>query len=81
MVGGELVRRLLDRHAARGGLRRDVYLLTLETTRGGYERLGFARVEEKADVPEQMRFEVAAGELVSALLGNRLVCMRGRDDD
>ena len=40
------------------------------------ERLGFDRVA-KASVPEQMAFEVTAGEALSALLGNKLVCMRG----
>ena len=75
-VGSELVRRLCARHVQRGGARRDLYLITLEPTCGWYEGLGFSRVERQ-DLPPQMGLEVAAGEAVSWVLGNRLVCMRG----
>ena len=73
-IGRSIVRRLLERHEANGRLLEDTYLLTLEPTVGWYEQLGFRRADAAPDV---MAFEVAAGEALSAVLGNRLVCMRG----
>lgn len=75
-IGSALVRRLLEQHEQSGRAVADMYLLTLEPTVGWYERFGFCRVE-KRDVPQPMAFEVAAGEALSALLGNQLCCMRG----
>lgn len=77
-VGTKLVQKLLQRHTQRGCSRRDLYLITIESRCRWYERLGFERVD-KENVPSQMRFEIAVGEVISSVLGNRLVCMRGRD--
>ena len=76
-IGGAIVRRLLARHMQEGQPATALYLLTLEPTTGWYEKLGFQKVGAKSDVPAAMAFEVAAGEALSALLGNQLVCMRG----
>lgn len=76
-VGSALVRRLMKRHAQRGGNGRDVFLLTLDSTRSWYERLGFEVVSPEQVIPRQLAVEVAAGGALSALLGNRLICMRG----
>ena len=76
-VGSALIRKLLDRHEQKGRLRSDVYLLTLENRCSWYEQQGFSRVAV-AQVPQQMGFEMAAGRALSALLGNQLVCMRGK---
>lgn len=77
-VGRALVSRLLRRHAQRGFLLSDVYLLTLEPTCSWYEGMGFERIGRPELVPAPMAFEVAAGTALSFLLGNKLVCMRGR---
>jgi N-acetylglutamate synthase-like GNAT family acetyltransferase len=76
-VGAALVARLLEQHRRRGRSVADTYLLTLEPTCGWYERLGFSRVDEER-APRQMALELAAGKALSALLGNQLACMRGR---
>ena len=78
-VGSALVNRLLVRHSAMGRVAADIYLLTLAPTAGWYERLGFGCVP-KMEVPRGMAFELAAGEALSAVLGNELVCMRMRAD-
>ena len=74
-VGRALVTRLLERHASRGRMVGDTFLLTLAPTAGWYEQFGF-RIVPKARVPEPMGLEVAAGEALSFVLGNELVCMR-----
>ena len=76
-TGAAIVRRLLERHAARGLSAADIYLLTLASTAGWYEGLGFEQVSEPRDVPEPMAFEVAAGRVVTGLIGAELVVMRG----
>jgi len=73
-IGRAIVRRLLERHEADGRAVEDTYLLTLEPTVGWYEQFGFQRVDV---APDAMKFEVAAGEALSAVLGNQLVCMSG----
>lgn len=78
-IGTAIIERLLDRHVSEGrGDLSDIYLLTLDSTCGWYENLprAFVRVP-KAQVPTSMAFEVSAGEALSFLLGNTLVCMRG----
>lgn len=75
-VGSALIRQLRARHESSGRRMADVYLLTLDPTAGWYEQFGFARVA-KEHVPASMAFEVTAGEALSAVLGNKLVCMRG----
>lgn len=84
-VGGELVRRLLDGHRGRfggggvGGVDavRDTYALTLRKTLGWYEGLGFEEVTGEGEVPAQMDLEVKAGRLLTGLIGEELVCIRG----
>ena len=76
-TGAAIVRRLLERHAARGLSAADIYLLTLASTAAWYEGLGFEQVSEPRDVPEPMAFEVAAGRVVTGLIGAELVVMRG----
>lgn len=76
-VGSSLVRRLLERHQGQQGHSlSDIYLITLAPTCPFYEVLGFRRLEERRLVPKQMAFEVAAGQVLSAVLGNELACMR-----
>ncbi len=75
-VGSALVRRLLRRHEQRGRALRDVYLLTLAPTSAWYAQFGFATVDAPERVPSPMALEVAAGTMLSAVLGNELVCMR-----
>jgi N-acetylglutamate synthase-like GNAT family acetyltransferase len=74
-VGSALVHRLLDLHKAAGRPLESVYLLTLAPTIPFYKRNGFIRCTED-EVPSAMAFEVAAGSAISAILGNKLVCMR-----
>ena len=77
-IGQALVRRLLATHVESGQSLDEMYLLTLSSTVGFYEKLSFTVVDE-AEVPKEMAFEVSAGKAVSFLLGNTLVCMRHRD--
>ena len=66
-----------DAYSARGLSAAEIYLLTLASTAGWYEGLGFEQVSEPRDVPEPMAFEVAAGRVVTGLIGAELVVMRG----
>lgn len=75
-IGSSLVSRLLERHQSNARPLATLYLITLEPTCTFYEKLGFARLEEERQIPTQMAFEVKAGEVLSALLGNKLACMR-----
>lgn len=75
-IGSSLVRRLLERQSATGASLANIYLITLEPTCPFYESLGFRRLDEARQIPRQMAFEVRAGEALSALLGNKLICMR-----
>lgn len=77
-VGSELVRRLLRAHEEQGRSLVALSLLTLEPTIAFYEPLGF-RPATSDEVPKEMALEVAAGTALSAVLGNKLVCMRWRD--
>ena len=78
-IGTELIKRVLQRHVDRGRKLSDVYLLTLATTvQWYYDSFGFEVVPEE-QVPEQMRFEIAAGKLITRLIGAKLCCMRGVD--
>lgn len=55
-----------------------VHLLTLASTAGFYERLGFRTAES----PPPMQLELAAGTVVAGLArSERLVCMRWSDGD
>ena len=50
----------------------DVYALTLSRTVDWYSSLGFAVAE---GIPKPMEFEVAAGNVLTKLMGNQLVCL------
>ena len=73
-IGSELVRRLLAKHAMLERRNLDVYLLTLATTKGWYQSLGFELTD---DPPESMKFEMDAGNIITKLIGAELICMRG----
>ena len=72
-VGGDLVREVLSQHRRRRRNGGDVYVLTLSRTVDWYRSFGFV---EETNVPRPMEFEVAAGSVISKLMGNRLVCLR-----
>mmetsp|Transcript_4202 Transcript_4202/g.11630 ORF Transcript_4202/g.11630 Transcript_4202/m.11630 type:complete len:80 (+) Transcript_4202:990-1229(+) len=73
-MGSELVRRVMAEHAVMGRSASDVYALTLESTLDWYAKLGFKKTD---DVPAPMGFEVAAGSIITKLIGAQLVCVRG----
>lgn len=76
-IGTELVRRVLQRHVDAGKSKRDVYLLTLATTAKWYaDNFNFEIVPEE-EVPAPMSFEMAAGKIITRLIGAKLCCMRG----
>jgi len=79
-VGTALVQRLLEAHQSEGRSVAALYLLTLEPTAGWYEESFGFRTVAKDRAPQQMALEMAAGEALSAILGNRLVCMRGSEE-
>ena len=79
-VGSELVRRLLAEHSAAGRSQGDVYLLCLEGSVGWYSTFGFETLPP-TEAPKSMAFEVAAGGVLTKLLGERLVCMRREAED
>ena len=79
-IGSELIQRVIQRHVNRGRALSDVYLLTLATTVAWYYNFGFEVVPEE-EVPAQMAFEIAAGKLITRLIGAKLCCMRGVSDD
>lgn len=75
-VGSELVRRIMREHLLLDRSAADVYALTLESTLGWYAELGFSKTDED-EIPSPMRFEVAAGSVITKLIGAKLVCIRG----
>ena len=77
-IGSELIRRIMNEYKQTGKSPEDVYVLTIDA--GFYERLGFKVIESKGDIPEQMDFEIAAGSVVTGIIGKDLVCMRGYED-
>lgn len=74
-VGTAIVEALLKRHDAAAAANRDVCLLTLKPTVLFYEPHGFRIVGDISMMPKTIQVEFAAGNLVSLLLGNDLVCM------
>ncbi|KAL3785728.1 hypothetical protein HJC23_006297 [Cyclotella cryptica] len=74
-IGSELVRQVLNRHVANNQIGRDIYALTLAKNLNWYEQFGF-KCEEK--VPEAMAFEMTAGNAITKLIGEQLVCIRTR---
>lgn len=71
-VGSELVRQVLTRQSTQNKSGRDVYALTLAKNVKWYEQFGF-EIEQK--VPGSMNFEVAAGNAITKLIGEKLVCI------
>ena len=76
-IGSNLVRSVLEQHRQsfrKGGGGDDVYALTLSRTVDWYTK-SFGFVEEKS-IPKPMEFEVAAGNVITKLMGNELICLR-----
>lgn len=77
-IGTNLVRSVLEQHRqsfqnGEGGGGDDVYALTLSRTVGWYTKLfGFV---EAAVIPKPMEFEVLAGNVITKLMGNELICL------
>jgi GNAT superfamily N-acetyltransferase len=81
-IGGALVQELLSRHddANEGDVgpssqTKVVVLLTLRPTAPLYEKYGFEILNDMSEMPLSLQFEYKAGSIVSAFLGNDLVCM------
>ena len=72
-VGSELVRQVLQHQCSGNKPGRDVYALTLSKNVEWYKQFGFVTVEK---VPEAMSFEVVAGNAITTLIGEELVCIR-----
>lgn len=77
-IGGALVQELLSRHDAKydGPKQPEVVLLTLRPTTPLYEKYGFEILNDVSEIPLSLQFEYKAGSIVSAFLGNDLVCMK-----
>ena len=72
-IGSGILRRLLSQHRASSASEGRVCLLTLRSTRGFYERLGFAVTSSP---PLPMLLEYAIGTVVAkAAVDDSLVCM------
>jgi len=69
-IGSEVVRRLLVKHR---GPASNVYILTLNSTREWYQNIGF---EVTMEPPEKMKFEMAAGKIITNFINEELICMR-----
>jgi GNAT superfamily N-acetyltransferase len=76
-IGSELIRRVMKRHIDLGRSAKDVYLLTLDSTKVWYNRFGF---EETNDPPTAMAFEMTAGGIITKLMAEKLVAMQGGHD-
>lgn len=77
-VGTELVRTLLQEYQESGYNTNDLYLLTIQTRMNWYRaQFGFQAVPDSKSIPEAMQFEVFVGNIITKLLNNQLVCMRG----
>ena len=89
-IGTELVRRVLRQRLLPAAdqqqqllpppsLPTSIYCLTLATTAPWYEdNFGF-EIVSSSDVPAPMALEVAAGSIITKLIGAQLCCMRGTD--
>lgn len=76
-IGNAIVQALLDRHHASGPHSPRVCLLTLKPTIPFYEPLGFREASEveRKSLPKAIQLEFQAGNALSFVLGNDLVCM------
>jgi GNAT superfamily N-acetyltransferase len=70
-IGSDLITGVLTRTNRQKG--KYVYALTLAKTVPWYEQFGFV---QEAEIPKPMAFEVAAGKVVTKLIGEELVCIR-----
>uniref|UniRef100_A0A7S1BYV7 N-acetyltransferase domain-containing protein n=1 Tax=Corethron hystrix TaxID=216773 RepID=A0A7S1BYV7_9STRA len=75
-IGSELTRRLMEKHTKAGRKGKDVYLLTLDSTKSWYRDFGFEVTDEP---PASMALEIAAGGILTKFVGGELICMRGDD--
>ena len=76
-IGRSLVRSVLDQHGDLGRGREAIYALTLSSTLDWYSTsFGFVEANGPGEVPAPMALEVAAGTVLTKLMGNRLVCLR-----
>jgi len=76
-IGSDLVQSVLDQHKQLGRANEAVYALTLSSTVDWYRsNYGFVTVADTKDVPKPMALEVAAGKIITKLMGNELVCLR-----
>lgn len=73
-IGSKLVRQLVQNHIRQNRSAGDIYFLTLDRTRKWYTSLDF---ELTQDIPEAMILEMAAGSVVTKLLGEKIICMKG----
>lgn len=79
-IGSELVRRVLRRRLVEDSspsLPSCVYLLTLQTTSGWYQRNFGFEIVDADNIPASMSYEVMAGNVITKLIGAELCCMRG----
>ncbi len=93
-IGTELVKKVIAKHLMLDRNVEDIYLLTLDSTVGWYESFGFRVVTDtdgnsngtstendndaENEIPKSMKLEMAAGGIITKLMGNKLVCMRMR---
>lgn len=77
-IGTELVQRVLAKQQQLDSNQNtlDVYALTLTKTVPWYRQFGFTPVKDKNQIPSSMGFEVTAGNIVTKLMGEELVCIR-----
>jgi amino-acid N-acetyltransferase len=74
-IGTRLVEQLLKQHDEQDDPSTSVCLLTLKPTVPFYQAHGFESVVSIDDLPPTIQFEYRAGQVVSSLLQNELVCI------
>lgn len=77
-IGTELVKRVLQKELLQTNIPpSSIYCLTLASTAGWYcDNFGLEKVQDQ-DIPKPMMLEVAAGNVITKLVGAELCCMRG----
>jgi len=73
-IGSELIQRVMAKHVMVERSSRDVYLLTLDSTQDWYRSFGFELTDKP---PASMAGEITAGNVITGLMGSKLVCMKG----
>jgi len=75
-IGSELVRKIITQHVIQNNRSMEnVYLLTLDKTKEWYRRLGFEITNKP---PASLKLEMVVGGIVTMFIGEKLVCMQGR---